>query len=91
MLVLSRRMGERIVINDTINVIVQRVAGNRITLAIEAPPEVPILRGELNDSREKQVETSPVAAVVSRPTHPATPPLRKRVSTLTEGLARFPK
>ena len=49
MLVLSRKTGERIHIGDDIFVEVRRVAGNRVTLAIKAPREVRILRGELMD------------------------------------------
>ncbi len=47
MLVLSRKIGERLVIGDNITVVVSRVAGNRVTLGIEAPAEVRIVRGEL--------------------------------------------
>ena len=47
MLVLSRKMGERIHIGEDIFVEVRRVAGNRVTLAICAPKSVRILRGEL--------------------------------------------
>lgn len=47
MLVLSRKMGERIHIGEDIFVEVRRVAGNRVTLAVCAPKNVRILRGEL--------------------------------------------
>lgn len=47
MLVLSRKEGEKLVIGDNITVIVSRVAGNRVTLGIEAPADVRIVRGEL--------------------------------------------
>jgi carbon storage regulator len=47
MLVLSRKVGERLVIGDNITVVVSRVAGNRVTLGIEAPSDVRIVRGEL--------------------------------------------
>lgn len=47
MLVLSRKAGERIHVGEDITVEVRRVAGNRVTLAIEAPRNVRILRGEL--------------------------------------------
>lgn len=50
MLVLSRKMGERIHIGEEIFVEVRRVAGNRVTLAVCAPKEVRILRGELFES-----------------------------------------
>ncbi|MCA9248573.1 MAG: carbon storage regulator [Planctomycetales bacterium] len=47
MLVLSRKAGEKIMIGNDIEVQIQRVAGGRVTLAIEAPRDVRILRGEL--------------------------------------------
>jgi carbon storage regulator len=47
MLVLSRKIGERLVIGDGITVVVNRIAGNRVTLGIEAPQDVRIVRGEL--------------------------------------------
>ena len=47
MLVLSRKEGEKLVIGDNITVVVSRVAGNRVTLGIEAPADVRIIRGEL--------------------------------------------
>jgi carbon storage regulator len=47
MLVLSRKRDESIVIGDNVTVTVLEVKGNRIRLAITAPREVPIRRGEL--------------------------------------------
>jgi carbon storage regulator len=47
MLVLSRKVGERLVIGDNITVVVSRVAGNRVTIGIEAPDDVRVIRGEL--------------------------------------------
>jgi len=47
MLVLSRKVGERLVIGDDIVVIINKIAGNRVTIAIEAPNDVRIVRGEL--------------------------------------------
>jgi carbon storage regulator len=47
MLVLSRKVGERIHIGNDVFVEVRRVAGNRVTLAMHAPKNVRILRGEL--------------------------------------------
>jgi carbon storage regulator len=47
MLVLTRKVGERIVIGDGITVEVLSVKGNRIRLGIEAPPGVSIVREEL--------------------------------------------
>jgi carbon storage regulator CsrA len=47
MLVLSRKVGERIVIDEHITLVVNSISGNRVTLGIEAPKEVDIKRGEI--------------------------------------------
>ena len=47
MLVLSRKVGERILIGDNIAVTVVRVAQGAVRLGIEAPLELPIIREEL--------------------------------------------
>lgn len=47
MLVLSRKAGESVVIGDNIVVNVSRISRNRVTVAIDAPKDVPIKRGEL--------------------------------------------
>lgn len=47
MLVLSRKAMETIAIGEEIEVIVRRINGNRVTLAIRAPYNVRIVRGEL--------------------------------------------
>ena len=47
MLVLSRKVGERIWIGDQISVTVVRITGGGVRLGIEAPPEFPIVREEL--------------------------------------------
>jgi carbon storage regulator len=47
MLVLSRKPGESIVIDDRIVVTVVQIGGGRVRLGIEAPREVPILRSEV--------------------------------------------
>lgn len=50
MLVLSRKVGEKVVIDGNIVVEVIKMQGNRITLGIEAPSDVRILRGELRQA-----------------------------------------
>lgn len=47
MLVLSRKVGERIWIGDQISVTVVRITGGGVRLGIEAPAEFPIVREEL--------------------------------------------
>lgn len=50
MLVLSRKIGEKIHVGNDITIEVRRVAGNRVTLAVDAPRNVRILRGELREA-----------------------------------------
>ena len=54
MLVLSRRIGESIVIDGDIYIKVLDVKGDRIKLGIVAPKEVPIFRTEINVQEENQ-------------------------------------
>lgn len=56
MLVLSRKVGEKLVIDGNITVEVVRIQGNRITLGIAAPSDVKILRGELAERPERATE-----------------------------------
>jgi len=58
MLVLSRKIGERIHIGDNITIEIRRVAGNRVTLALDAPRTIRILRGELEQAAREFRDTS---------------------------------
>lgn len=49
MLVLSRKLGEKIHIGSGITITVIEVKGSKIRLGIDAPDHVPIFRAELND------------------------------------------
>jgi carbon storage regulator len=51
MLVLSRRLGEEIVINDNIRVKVVAIQGNRVRLGFVAPEEVTVHREEIHQQR----------------------------------------
>ncbi|MDX1948245.1 MAG: carbon storage regulator [Pirellulaceae bacterium] len=61
MLVLSRKVSEKLVIGDNITITVTRIAGNRVTLGIEAPGDVRVMRGELKRSTEPAPEATSVA------------------------------
>lgn len=50
MLALTRRVGERIVIGDNVVVTIVDIKGDSIRLAIDAPREVKIYRGEIFDA-----------------------------------------
>ena len=49
MLVLSRKQNERIRVGDSVVVTVVRVSGDKVRIGIEAPPDVRVLRDELED------------------------------------------
>jgi carbon storage regulator len=51
MLVLSRKLGEKIVIGDNIVVTVVKIDRNQIRIGIEAPPDVPVYREEILPER----------------------------------------
>ena len=58
MLVLSRKVGEKIHVGNDIVLEVRRISGNRVTLALDAPRDVRILRGELERAaREFELST----------------------------------
>ena len=61
MLVLSRRVGEEIVINDNIRVTVVAVKGDRVRIGVVAPRDVAVDRSEVHE-RRMQFEAVPVGA-----------------------------
>ncbi len=52
MLVLSRKVGERILIGDNISVTVVRITGGGVRIGIEAPTDMAVIRQELKDKME---------------------------------------
>ena len=62
MLVLSRKLGEKIVIGDNIVVTVVKIDRNQIRIGIEAPHDVPVYREEIAPQRSvKSAESEAVA------------------------------
>ena len=47
MLVVSRKIGQRILIGDKISVTVIKVSGGGVRIGIDAPNEMPVMREEL--------------------------------------------
>ena len=59
MLVLSRKVGEELIIGDNIRIVVNRLDASRVSLAIEAPRSVSVMRGELKEAHDAfRVESS---------------------------------
>jgi carbon storage regulator len=52
MLVLSRKLGEQIVIGDNVTVTVLEVRGSRVKLGLAGPADIPIHREELHHRLE---------------------------------------
>jgi carbon storage regulator len=65
MLVLWGKINERIVIGDGITVQVQAVEGRRVTLGIDAPKDVTIVRGELLREDYGQTRNTPASTRAS--------------------------
>lgn len=69
MLILTRRMGESLRINDDISITVLGIKGNQVRLGIDAPREVEVHREEIYlriQAEKKGQPTDP-----ANPDHPA--------------------
>jgi carbon storage regulator len=61
MLVLSRKLGEKIVVGENIVITVVKIDRNQIRIGIEAPQNVPVYREEIAPQRiEKKPRPEPV-------------------------------
>ncbi len=47
MLILTRKIGESILVGDNIRLVVLEIRGRQIRLGIEAPPDIVVLREEI--------------------------------------------
>ena len=63
MLVLSRKIDERIMIGDEISLLVVDIRGDKVRLGIEAPSDVTVHRKEVYEAmqRERALESEVVA------------------------------
>jgi carbon storage regulator CsrA len=52
MLILARHTGEQIQIGDDVRITVKQITANKGYLAIDAPTDVLVLRGELSDDQD---------------------------------------
>jgi carbon storage regulator len=51
MLVLSRKLGEKIIIGENIRITVVKIDRNQIRIGIEAPSDIPVYREEIAPNR----------------------------------------
>ncbi|MFN4258110.1 MAG: carbon storage regulator [Gemmataceae bacterium] len=58
MLVLSRRVGEEIVIGDNIRVMITAIQGKTVRIGIQAPPTVSVDRSEVHQRRAEFADLS---------------------------------
>jgi carbon storage regulator len=61
MLVLTRNVGEKIIIGDNIQVTVVAVKGNKVRIGVEAPQHVRVDRQEVSVRREQFAEPAKAA------------------------------
>lgn len=54
MLVLTRRVGEEIIIDDNIRVTVVRIKGKKVLIGVTAPDELGVLRDELCTDQDRR-------------------------------------
>ncbi len=70
MLVLTRKLGESIAIDDHIKVVVVQIKGKQVRLGIQAPKETKIHREEvytaIKEQNQKSVTSAPGADEVSK-------------------------
>ena len=57
MLVLSRKIGERLVIGDDITVTILKASGNQVRVGIDAPNEVSVHREEIYEKSRHEEES----------------------------------
>ena len=68
MLVLTRRVGERIVIDSAIRVTVLAIKGDKVRLGVAAPAHVRVDRWEVHERRRREVSGGPTLSVSSKVT-----------------------
>ena len=86
MLVLTRKLMEKLFIGDDICVTVVRLDGGQVRLGIEAPREVTVVRAELvPDRRSARVKTAPAAPTAIRGPIPVRHELKAPVRAAAHG------
>ena len=66
MLILTRRVGEKLIIGEDVTVTILSLKGNQIRIGIDAPRSVKVHREEVYERIQKERETLSVVATTSR-------------------------
>lgn len=76
MLILTRRVGESLIIGDDVVVNVLGVKGNQVRIGVDAPKDVTVHREEIYDriQAEKDQPNDGSGKVSKQPETPSTPP-----------------
>jgi len=74
MLILSRRINEKIVIGDDIVISVVEVRGDQVKLGIEAPQSVKVFRQEVYDAIQEENRKAAASSGVQLPLIPIVEP-----------------
>jgi carbon storage regulator len=67
MLVLSRKENERIRLGDSIVLTIVRVSGDKVRLGIQAPPDVLVLRDELETFAKPEAAADRIEIALDTP------------------------
>ena len=63
MLVLSRKVGETIIVRDDVEILVSRIERDEVRIKIRAPRELSVFKGELYREIQRQKNGNPEPAI----------------------------
>jgi carbon storage regulator len=78
MLILTRRVGETIVIGDDVIVTVLGIKGNQVRIGISAPKDVTVHREEIYQRIQQEKNASPPKQEEAAVASPSTVPVKKK-------------